>query len=179
VLVWGSAAALACSPLSCARPPAPKSVGVVSSEEKGKLVMRLGASGTQPSTTSRGMIARASRPQEENARFQESRRFSNGVREILGTPRPRQSSSSTRQGERSDSVFVVKPFGKGRHLPRSHRYNHRLRRPLTCGCSRRRSSARTSANRMSPMRPTAIESCTDPGRPLCVRWALKTPARQA
>src|SRR5207248_3407749 len=90
----------------------PESGGVVSSEEKGKLAMALGATGYIDRNEYVGMMRRGGEtPEEEKARFAESRRFSKAVNEILGAP-PDIVFEHVGKATFPTSVFTVKTFGK-------------------------------------------------------------------
>ncbi|MEA2436626.1 MAG: crotonyl-CoA carboxylase/reductase, partial [Thermoleophilaceae bacterium] len=89
-----------------------ESVGVVSSAEKGELVERLGATGWIDRNEYKGMMRKGGEsPDEEKARFKESRRFSKAVSEILGGA-PDIVFEHVGQATFPTSVFTVKPFGK-------------------------------------------------------------------
>src|SRR5207244_8323871 len=86
VLIWGAAGGLGVFATQLCKAAGAECVGVVSSEEKGKLVTALGAAGYINRNEFAGMMRQGGEtPEEEKARFQESRRFSKAVREILGT----------------------------------------------------------------------------------------------
>jgi len=87
-------------------------VGVVSSEEKGRLVEQLGATGWIDRNEYAGMMRKGGEtPEEEKERFAESRRFDKAVKEILGA-KPDIVFEHVGQATFPTSVFVVKPFGK-------------------------------------------------------------------
>jgi crotonyl-CoA carboxylase/reductase len=112
VLIWGAAGGLGVFATQLCKAAGAESVGVVSSEEKGKLVMQLGASGYINRNDFAGMMRKGGEtPEEEKARFNESRRFSKAVREILGTA-PDIVFEHVGKATFPTSVFVVKPFGK-------------------------------------------------------------------
>src|SRR5260221_4182421 len=74
--------------------------------------MQLGASGYINRNDFAGMMRKGGEtPEEEKARFQESRRFSKAVREILGTA-PDIVFEHVGKATFPTSVFVVKTFGK-------------------------------------------------------------------
>jgi crotonyl-CoA carboxylase/reductase len=84
-------------------------VGVVNSDEKGELVMKLGAEGFVNRTEFDGMMRKGGEsPDEEKARFKESRRFDKAVREILGA-KPDIVFEHVGKATFPTSVFVVKP----------------------------------------------------------------------
>ncbi|TMM05330.1 MAG: crotonyl-CoA carboxylase/reductase [Actinobacteria bacterium] len=112
VLIWGAAGGLGVFATQLCKATGAESVGVVSSDEKGELVMRLGATGYINRNEYAGMMRRGGEtPEEEKARFAESRRFSKAVREILGTA-PDIVFEHVGKATFPTSVFVVKPFGK-------------------------------------------------------------------
>src|SRR5437588_7258795 len=77
VLIWGAAGGLGVFATQLCKATGAESVGVVSSDEKGELVMRLGATGYINRNEYAGMMRRGGEtPEEEKARFAESRRFS-------------------------------------------------------------------------------------------------------
>jgi crotonyl-CoA carboxylase/reductase len=112
VLIWGAAGGLGVFATQLCKAAGAECVGVVSSEEKGKLVMKLGATGYIDRDEYAGMMRRGGESaEEEKARFAESRRFSKAVREILGGP-PDIVFEHVGKATFPTSVFVVKPFGK-------------------------------------------------------------------
>jgi crotonyl-CoA carboxylase/reductase len=87
-------------------------VAVVSSEEKGRLVEQLGATGWINRNEYAGMMRKGGESaDEEKARFKESRRFGKAVKEILGDP-PDIVFEHVGQATFPTSVLTVKPFGK-------------------------------------------------------------------
>jgi crotonyl-CoA carboxylase/reductase len=87
-------------------------VGVVSSEEKGRLVMQLGAKAFVDRNEYAGMMRRGGEtPEQEKARFKESRRFAKAVKEILGDA-PDIVFEHVGKATFPTSVFAAKPFGK-------------------------------------------------------------------
>src|SRR5947209_422349 len=87
VLIWGAAGGLGVFATQLCRAAGAESVGVVSSDEKGELVMRLGAVDYIDRNEFKGMMRKGGESKdEEKARFGESRRFSKRVTEILGEP---------------------------------------------------------------------------------------------
>jgi crotonyl-CoA carboxylase/reductase len=87
-------------------------VGVVSSDAKGELVERLGATGWINRNDFAGMMRTGKETdEEEKARFGESRKFSKAVKEILGD-QPNIVFEHVGQATFPTSVFTVKPFGK-------------------------------------------------------------------
>ena len=112
VLVWGAAGGLGVFATQICKMAGAQSVGVVSSPEKGALVERLGATGWLNRDEYAGMMRRGGEsPEEEKARFKESRRFSKAVAEILGAP-PDIVFEHVGQATFPTSVLTVKPFGK-------------------------------------------------------------------
>jgi crotonyl-CoA carboxylase/reductase len=112
VLIWGAAGGLGVFATQLCKITGAESVAVVSSEEKGKLAEQLGATGWIDRNEYKGMMRTGSEtPDEEKARFKESRRFSKAVAEILGGP-PDIVFEHVGQATFPTSVFCVKPFGK-------------------------------------------------------------------
>jgi crotonyl-CoA carboxylase/reductase len=112
VLIWGAAGGMGVFATQLCRLAGAESVGVVSSPEKGKLVEELGATGWIDRREYDGMMRRGNEtPEEEKARFKESRRFAKAVTEILGGP-PDAVFEHVGRATFPTSVFVVKPFGK-------------------------------------------------------------------
>jgi crotonyl-CoA carboxylase/reductase len=112
VLVWGAAGGLGVFATQLCRVAGADCVGVVSSPEKGELVEQLGAIGYVDRGEFAGMMRRGGEsPEEEKARFLESRRFSKTVAEMLGGP-PDIVFEHVGQATFPTSVLAVKPFGK-------------------------------------------------------------------
>jgi crotonyl-CoA carboxylase/reductase len=112
VLIWGAAGGLGVFATQLCAAAGAQCVGVVSSEEKGKLVEQLGATGWIDRNEFAGMMRKGGEsPDEEKARFAESRRFGKAVKEILGDA-PDIVFEHVGQATFPTSVFVVKPFGK-------------------------------------------------------------------
>src|SRR4029077_16062091 len=87
-------------------------VGVVSSDEKGELVKRLGAVDYIDRNEFAGMMRKGGEsPDEEKERFKESRGFAKRVKEILGDS-PDIVFEHVGQATFPTSVLVVKPCGK-------------------------------------------------------------------
>jgi crotonyl-CoA carboxylase/reductase len=87
-------------------------VGVVSSEDKGRLVKQLGAVDYIDRSQFAGMMRRGGEsPEKEKERFKVSRAFAKRVKEILGDA-PDFVFEHVGQATFPTSVFVVKPFGK-------------------------------------------------------------------
>src|SRR5213076_153337 len=112
VLVWGAAGGLGVFATQLCAMAGAQSVGVVSSPEKGELVKQLGAVDYIDRNEFSGMMRKGGEsPEEEKARFKESRRFSKRVAEILGEP-PDIVFEHVGQATFPTSVLTVKPFGK-------------------------------------------------------------------
>jgi len=112
VLVWGAAGGLGVFATQLCALTGADSVGVVSSAEKGQLVSQLGAKGFIDRNDFKGMMRRGGEsPEEEKARFKESRRFAKAVEEILGGA-PDIVFEHVGQATFPTSVLAVKPFGK-------------------------------------------------------------------
>ena len=112
VLVWGAAGGLGVFALQLCAAAGAECVGVVSSDDKGELVMKLGAKGYINRGEYAGMMRRGGEsPEEEKARFDESRRFGKAVKEVLGDA-PDIVFEHVGKATFPTSVFVVKPFGK-------------------------------------------------------------------
>ncbi|MEX1140891.1 MAG: crotonyl-CoA carboxylase/reductase [Thermoleophilaceae bacterium] len=112
VLIWGAAGGLGVFAVQLCKAAGAECVGVVSSAEKGKLVEDLGATGWIDRNEFKGMMRRGGEsPEEEKARFKESRRFGKAVEEILGEA-PDIVFEHVGRATFPTSVLVVKPFGK-------------------------------------------------------------------
>jgi crotonyl-CoA carboxylase/reductase len=112
VLIWGAAGGLGVFATQLCTLAGADCVGVVSSEEKGKLVEQLGATGYINRNEFSGMMRKGNEtPDEEKARFKVSREFAKRVKEILGGP-PDIVFEHVGQATFPTSVFTVKPFGK-------------------------------------------------------------------
>jgi crotonyl-CoA carboxylase/reductase len=112
VLTWGAAGGLGVFATQLCRLTGADSVGVVSSDVKGQLVMDLGAKGYINRNEYAGMKrVGGETPEEEKARFGESRRFAKTVQEILGDA-PDIVFEHVGKETFPTSVFVCKPFGK-------------------------------------------------------------------
>jgi crotonyl-CoA carboxylase/reductase len=112
VLVWGAAGGLGVFAVQLCAAAGAQCVGVVSSPEKGQLVRALGATGYIDRGEFAGMMRRGGEtPEQEKARFKESRRFSKAVAEILGE-QPDIVFEHVGQATFPTSVLAVKPFGK-------------------------------------------------------------------
>jgi len=112
VLVWGAAGGLGVFATQLCKAAGAESVGVVSSDEKGELVKRLGATGYINREEFAGMMRTGNEtPEEEKERFKVSRAFGKRVKEILGEA-PDVVFEHVGRATFPTSVFVVKPFGK-------------------------------------------------------------------
>jgi crotonyl-CoA carboxylase/reductase len=112
VLIWGAAGGLGVFATQLCAAAGAQSVGVVSSEEKGALVVKLGASAYIDRTEFMGMMRTGTEtPEQERARQKEARRFSTRVRDLLGAA-PDIVFEHVGRATFPTSVYVVKPFGK-------------------------------------------------------------------
>src|SRR3954464_539155 len=112
VLIWGAAGGLGVFATQLCKAAGAECVGVVSSEEKGRLVEQLGATGYIDRTEFAGMMRTGTEtPEEEKARFKVSRDFAKRVKEILGDS-PDIVFEHVGKATFPTSVFTVKPFGK-------------------------------------------------------------------
>ena len=112
VLIWGGAGGLGVFAVQLCAAAGAQCVAVVSSEEKGRLVEELGATGWIDRNEYKGMMRKGGEsPEEEKARFKESRRFGKAVTEILGEA-PDIVFEHVGQATFPTSVLTVKPFGK-------------------------------------------------------------------
>jgi crotonyl-CoA carboxylase/reductase len=112
VLIWGAAGGLGVFATQLCKIAGAQCVGVVSSAEKGELVKQLGAVDFIDRGDFAGMMRRGGEsPDEEKARFKESRRFCKAVEEKLGGP-PDIVFEHVGKATFPTSVLCVKPFGK-------------------------------------------------------------------
>jgi crotonyl-CoA carboxylase/reductase len=112
VLIWGAAGGLGVFATQLCEITGAQAVGVVSSPEKGELVKQLGAIDYIDRGEFAGMMRRGGEsPEEEKARFKESRRFAKAVKEMLGGE-PDIVFEHVGQATFPTSVLTVKPFGK-------------------------------------------------------------------
>jgi crotonyl-CoA carboxylase/reductase len=112
VLIWGAAGGLGVFATQLCQLTGADCVGVVSSAEKGELIKQLGAVGYIDRGEYKGMMRRGDEsPDEEKARFKESRRFGKEVERQLGGP-PDIVFEHVGKATFPTSVLVVKPFGK-------------------------------------------------------------------
>ena len=112
VLVWGGAGGLGVFALQLCKAANANAVAVVSSEQKGELCRALGACAVIDRTAFDAMMRRGGEtPEEELARFKESRRFATAVRDLLGGE-PDIVFEHVGRATFPTSVLCVKPFGK-------------------------------------------------------------------
>jgi crotonyl-CoA carboxylase/reductase len=112
VLIWGAAGGLGVFATQICKAAGAECVGVVNSDEKGALVEQLGAKGYINRNAFAGMMRKGGEsPEEEKARFKESRRFGKAVEEILGAA-PDIVFEHVGAATFPTSVLTVKPFGK-------------------------------------------------------------------
>jgi crotonyl-CoA carboxylase/reductase len=112
VLIWGAAGGLGVFATQLCKISGAQAVGVVSSPEKGELLERIGITGWIDRNEYAGMMRKGGEsPDEEKARFKESRRFCKAVAEMLGAP-PDIVFEHVGQATFPTSVLAVKPFGK-------------------------------------------------------------------
>jgi len=112
VLIWGAAGGLGVFATQLCALAGADCVGVVSSDEKGALVQRLGAKGFVNRNEFAGMMRKGGEtPEEEKARFKVSRDFAKRVKQILGEA-PDIVFEHVGKATFPTSVFTVKPFGK-------------------------------------------------------------------
>lgn len=112
VLIWGAAGGLGVFATQLCKVAGAQALGVVSSPEKGELVKQLGAVDYIDRDEFRGMMRRGDEtPEEEKARFKESRRFCKAVEERLGGA-PDIVFEHVGRATFPTSVLCVKPFGK-------------------------------------------------------------------
>ncbi len=130
VLIWGAAGGLGVFAVQICKAAGAECVGVVNNDEKGKLVMELGAKGYINRSDFAGMMRKGGEtPEEEKARFKESRRFGKAVEEILGGA-PDIVFEHVGAATFPTSVLTVKPFGKVVICGAHDGLQPRLRRPL-------------------------------------------------
>jgi crotonyl-CoA carboxylase/reductase len=112
VLIWGAAGGLGVFATQICKAAGAECVGVVNSDEKGALVEKLGAKGYINRNEFSGMMRKGGEtPEEEKARFKESRRFGKAVEAILGGA-PDIVFEHVGAATFPTSVLTVKPFGK-------------------------------------------------------------------
>jgi crotonyl-CoA carboxylase/reductase len=112
VLIWGAAGGLGVFATQLVAAAGGKSVGVVSSDDKGELIKRLGAADYINRNEFAGMMRTGTEtPEEEKERFKVSRAFAKRVKEILGDS-PDIVFEHVGKATFPTSVFTVKTFGK-------------------------------------------------------------------
>jgi len=112
VLIWGAAGGLGVFATQLCKIAGAQSVGVVSSAEKGELIKQLGAVDYIDRNEFKGMMRKGGEsPEEEKARFKESRRFCKAVEEKLGGA-PDIVFEHVGRATFPTSVLCVKPFGR-------------------------------------------------------------------
>jgi crotonyl-CoA carboxylase/reductase len=112
VLIWGAAGGLGVFATQLCALTGARSVGVVSSADKGELVKQLGAVDYIDRNEFAGMMRRGGEtPEEDKVRFKESRRFCKTVEERLGGA-PDIVFEHVGKATFPTSVLCVKPFGK-------------------------------------------------------------------
>jgi crotonyl-CoA carboxylase/reductase len=112
VLIWGAAGGLGVFATQLCRLTGAESVGIVSSPAKGRLIEQLGATAYIDRSDYAGMMRRGGEsPDEEKARFKESRRFVKAVHEVLGGA-PDVVFEHVGKATFPTSVLAVKTFGK-------------------------------------------------------------------
>jgi len=112
VLIWGAAGGLGVFATQLCKAAGAQCVGVVSSDEKGELIKRLGAVDYVNRNEFAGMMRKGGEtPEEDKARFKVSRAFSNRVAELLGDA-PDIVFEHVGKATFPTSVLAVKPFGK-------------------------------------------------------------------
>src|ERR1700755_1562427 len=112
VLIWGAAGGLGVFATQICKAAGAECVGVVNSDEKGALVQQLGAKGFINRNEFAGMMRKGGEsPEEEKARFKQSRAFGQRVSEILGEP-PAIVFEHVGTAPFPTAVLTVKPFGK-------------------------------------------------------------------
>lgn len=112
VLIWGAAGGLGVFATQLCKLTGAQAVGVVSSTDKGELVKQLGAVDYIDRNEFAGMMRQGGEtPEEDKARFKESRRFCQAVEERLGGA-PDIVFEHVGKATFPTSVLCVKPFGK-------------------------------------------------------------------
>jgi crotonyl-CoA carboxylase/reductase len=112
VLIWGAAGGLGVFATQLCAASGADAVGVVSSDEKGELVRRLGAVNYVNRNEFAGMMRQGGESRdEEKARAKVSREFAKRVKSILGDA-PDIVFEHVGKATFPTSVFCVKPFGK-------------------------------------------------------------------
>jgi crotonyl-CoA carboxylase/reductase len=112
VLIWGAAGGLGVFATQLCKAAGAHAVGVVSSEEKGELVKKLGAVDYIDRNEFAGMMRTGDEtPDQEKERTKVMRAFAKRVKEILGDS-PDIVFEHVGKATFPTSVFTVKPFGK-------------------------------------------------------------------
>lgn len=112
VLIWGAAGGLGVFAVQLCKAAGANAVGVVSSDEKGELVKKLGAVDYINRNEFAGMMRTGTETkEEEKERFKVSRAFAKRTKEILGDS-PDVVFEHVGKATFPTSVFMVKPFGK-------------------------------------------------------------------
>ena len=166
VLIWGAAGGLGVFATQLCAAAGAECVGVVSSAEKGELVKQLGARDYIDRNEFAGMMRRGDEtPEEEKARFKESRRFGKARR---GAARrgARHRLRARRQGDVPHVGARRQAVRQGRDLRRDLRLPRSTSTSATCGCARSRSSARTSPTPGSATGERADRAGQGPSRAL-------------
>ena len=113
VLIWGAAGGLGVFAVQLCALTGADCIGVVSSDEKGKLIEQLGAKAYINRNDFKGMMRIGGEdPAAEKARFKESRRFSDKVAELLDGDAPDIVFEHVGQATFPTSVLTAKTFGK-------------------------------------------------------------------
>ncbi len=149
VLIWGAAGGLGVFATQLCKLTGAKAVGVVSSPEKGELLEQMGIDGWIDRNEFKGMM----RTGNEIARRGEGalQGLARVLEEGQGDPRrrARHRVRARRPGHLPDFRLHGQAVRQGRHLRRARRATTSTSTSATCGCARRRSSARTSRTRTS------------------------------
>jgi len=112
VLIWGAAGGLGVFATQICKAAGAECVGVVSSDEKGALIKKLGAVDYINRSEFAGMMRKGGESDEEEAaRFKVTRAFDKRVQELLGA-KPDIVFEHVGKATFPTSVFTVKPFGK-------------------------------------------------------------------
>jgi crotonyl-CoA carboxylase/reductase len=114
VLIWGAAGGLGVFAVQLCKAAGANAVGVVSSDEKGELIKKLGAVDYVNRNEFREMMRtddNLTDPAADKERFKGSRAFAKRVKEILGDA-PDIVFEHVGRATFPTSVFTVKPFGK-------------------------------------------------------------------
>jgi len=112
VMIWGAAGGLGVFATQLCAVSGANAVGIVSSDDKGELVKRLGAVDYINRNEFAGMMRKGGEsPEEEKERYKVSRAFTKRVKEVLDDA-PDIVFEHVGQATFPTSVLVVKPFGK-------------------------------------------------------------------